>query len=88
MSAHEDLLIRLLREFLADGGAVPIMPQTRFDALGLDSLTSLRFARKAQDALGVEIDLEWLFDHPTIADLACFLEARADAGAFPSRADA
>jgi aryl carrier-like protein len=45
--------------------------------LGVDSLVGLRFARKIQEATGAEFDLEWLFDHPTIEQLAAFLAASA-----------
>ncbi|WP_162253026.1 acyl carrier protein [Duganella sp. Root1480D1] len=41
--------------------------------LGVDSLLGLRFARKIQDTTGTEFDLEWLFDYPTIEQLAAFL---------------
>jgi acyl carrier protein len=74
MSQRERQLIDLLQTFLGEG-APHVVPESRFDAVGLDSLSSLRFARKAQDALGIEIDLEWFYDHPTVADLARFLDA-------------
>lgn len=44
---------------------------------GVDSLLGLRFAGKLSDQLDEEVELEWLYDHPTIAQLATFLEARA-----------
>lgn len=75
MSVRERQLIDLLQAFLGDE-APRITPASRFDALGLDSLASLRFARRAQDALGIEIDLEWFYDHPTVADFAHFLDTR------------
>ena len=43
-------------------------------AQGVDSLVGLRFARRLQDHLGREIEIEWLYDHPSIAQLAAFLE--------------
>ena len=43
---------------------------------GVDSLLALRLARKIADATGCEIDLEWLFDHPNLEQLAGFLEAQ------------
>jgi acyl carrier protein len=47
---------------------------TSFADLGMDSLVGLRFSRKIQDLLGVEIELEWLFDYPTIRQLSEFLD--------------
>lgn len=79
MSPRERQLIDLLQTFLGQD-APPVVPQSRFDALGLDSLSSLRFARKAEEALGIEIDLEWLYDHPTVEELARFLDT-LDGGA-------
>ncbi|UYK86712.1 acyl carrier protein [Xanthomonas sacchari] len=73
MSPRERQLIDLLQTFLG-GGAPTVAPQSRFDALGLDSLSSLRFARKAEEALGVEVDLEWFYDHPTVEELARHLD--------------
>jgi acyl carrier protein len=45
-----------------------------FGVHGVDSLVGLRFARRIQDHLGREIEIEWLYDHPSIAQLAAFLE--------------
>ncbi|MFC3377479.1 acyl carrier protein [Rugamonas sp. CCM 8940] len=44
---------------------------------GVDSLLGLRFARKIEDLTGSPVELEWLFDYPTIRQLAGFLEQRA-----------
>ena len=43
---------------------------------GVDSLLGLRFARQVQELTAVEVELEWLYDHPSIAQLAAFLEPR------------
>jgi acyl carrier protein len=48
-----------------------------FGELGLDSLLGLRFARKIGELTNVEIDLEWIFDYPTVRDLSGFLEHQA-----------
>lgn len=48
---------------------------------GVDSLIGLRFARKIEELTGSEVELEWLLDHPTIAQLARFLEQRVPAAA-------
>lgn len=46
---------------------------------GVDSLIGLRFARKIQDLTGREVELEWLYDYPTIRQLANFLSASGSA---------
>ena len=74
MINYEEKLLDALRETV--GHELELSAQTGFAELGLDSLTGLRFLRKAQDALGVDIDLEWLFDHPSVAELARFLHER------------
>ena len=43
---------------------------------GVDSLVGLRLLRKIADVTGEEADLEWAFDHPTIQQLARFLDER------------
>ena len=75
MSTSEEKLIQVLREALGQDAA-QVTPQTGFAELGLDSIAGLRFARRAQDALGMDIELEWLFDYPNVAELARFLDAR------------
>jgi polyketide synthase PksN len=49
---------------------------TPFADLGVDSLVGLRFSRKIQDLVNAEIELEWLFDYPTIRQLSQFLDGR------------
>lgn len=46
-----------------------------FAELGMDSVAGLRLTRRLQDLLEEEVELEWLFDHPTIRELAVFLDA-------------
>ena len=45
-----------------------------FFELGMDSFIGLRFAKKINELLDIEIELEWVFDYPTIQQLAQFLE--------------
>jgi acyl carrier protein len=51
-----------------------ISPTMTYDDLGLDSLLGLRFARKVGEVVDAEIDLEWIFDYPTVRELSGFLE--------------
>ena len=53
-----------------------VSPDKTFQEQGADSLIGLRFARSMEDMLGEEVDLEWIFDHPTIEKLATFLSNR------------
>jgi aryl carrier-like protein len=43
---------------------------------GVDSLVGLRFARKIEELIGAPVELEWMFDYPTIAQLASYLTQR------------
>lgn len=72
MTEYESILRDALAELLAiDPTEVSLT--THFAEQGVDSLIGLRLARKVQDALGFEVELEWLFDYPTISELAAFL---------------
>jgi acyl carrier protein len=47
-----------------------------FAEQGVDSLIGLRFVRKIQDLVELDIELEWIFDYPTVQKLAEFLGVR------------
>ena len=49
---------------------------TTFAEQGVDSLIGLRFAGQMQELFRTEIELEWLFDYPTIRELSGFLDER------------
>lgn len=72
----ESRLQHALAELL-DVEAQQISPTASFDDLGLDSLLGLRFARAVGELIDTEIDLEWIFDYPTLRELSGFLEQRA-----------
>ncbi|MBB5885487.1 acyl carrier protein [Xanthomonas sp. LMG 8992] len=87
MSARELWLKEALSEVL-EVDAAQISATRTFAEQGVDSLIGLRLTRKLEDALGVEVDLEWLFDHPSIHALAQFLDSRFGAlDATPSPVD-
>ncbi|MFJ8403579.1 acyl carrier protein [Streptomyces microflavus] len=52
--------------------------RTTFVDLGLDSASIVSIAGKASEQLGTEVPPEWLFDHPTIQQLASFLAQQTD----------
>lgn len=63
---------------LLDIPAADVAPATALDQLGVDSFVGLRFGRAIEEMIGAEIDIAWLYDHPTIESLAAFLQARFD----------
>jgi acyl carrier protein len=75
MSKHDEWLRTVLSE-LMQVDASQISSTQSFADQGVDSLIGLRLTRKLEDLLGVEVELEWLFDNPTIQDLSRFLDER------------
>lgn len=75
MTIREQHLRDALAELL-DSEVHKVSVTAPFADLGMDSLVGLRFSRKIQDLLGVEIELEWLFDYPTIRQLSQFLDGQ------------
>jgi|GEM_PF-5715654 len=72
---------KIVREALAHElqvDAQGLCGSTTFADCGLDSLSGLRFARRLEEELGITIELEWLFDSPTIDELARALDLRID----------
>jgi acyl carrier protein len=66
-----------LRDLLAE--LMEVDPQvisttSTFSELGVDSLVGLRFVRRVRDVVGVEIELESVFDYPTLAQLAFYVQ--------------
>jgi acyl carrier protein len=47
-----------------------IGPDVTFSRLGLDSANSVQMILSLEEHLGIELDPEIVFDHPTIASLA------------------
>ena len=75
MSKRESWLIAALADVL-EVDASQISATESFAQIGVDSLLGLRLTRKLEDQLGVEVELEWVFDHPSIRELAGFLDGR------------
>ncbi len=75
MSSRE-LWMRDVLADLLDTDRAEVSVTRSFAELGLDSLTGLRFARKLQDQFAIEIELEWIFDYPSIRQLAEFLDVQ------------
>jgi acyl carrier protein len=72
MNDLEAIIATTLAEILECEVMPPITAS--FDSLGLDSLLGMRFAGKLADRFGMEVELEWLYDFPTIEQLASFLK--------------
>jgi acyl carrier protein len=83
MMSYEHLLAQTIAEVM--GLAPDSVSRSRsFFEQGMDSLAGLRICRRLGDRLGFEVDIEWVFDHPTIDLLASFLRERAaEAGVAP-----
>lgn len=71
-----ELWLRGALSELLEVDAAQVSVTDSFAEQGIDSLAGLRMTRKLEDALGVEVELEWLFDHPNIRELAGFLDQR------------
>lgn len=50
---------------------------------GVDSLIGLRLARKLNELTGAEVDLEWIYDYPSIDLLARFWRSASVVFRFP-----
>lgn len=75
MTKYEQYLREVLAELMDVDAQQLSLTATVFDQ-GMDSLVGLRLARKVQDFVGAEIELEWIYDYPTLQQLAGFLEER------------
>jgi acyl carrier protein len=70
---------RALRDTLAsflsiDPGS--LTASTNLFELGIDSLLGLRLIRKLNETLDLDLELDSLFDHPTLGELAQAIDAR------------
>lgn len=72
---YEQALRNALAALMEIDPAALVLDQ-RLDEQGVDSLLGLRFARKVEDLIGAPVDLEWIYDYPTIAALAAHLGQR------------
>jgi len=76
MTQSEQCLVDILAE-LTETGAGSISVTATLDQQGVDSFVALRLARAIHERTGVEIELESLFDYPTVRQLAAHLDAHA-----------
>lgn len=75
MSSREQWMQEALSRLL-DVDPSQIVPTQSFAEIGVDSLIGLRFAREIQDEFGFELELEWLYDNPSIRELSGFIDER------------
>ncbi|HLY46228.1 MAG TPA: acyl carrier protein [Stellaceae bacterium] len=64
-----DWCVAYLKRIVADPSTA-ITPDATFAQMGLDSATSAYFIVELEEWLGVELEPELVFEHPTITDLA------------------
>ncbi|AXO35399.1 type I polyketide synthase [Micromonospora sp. B006] len=65
-------------------GVDRVAPEDDFFELGGHSLAALRLRGRIRDGLGVEVELDQLFDEPTFGALAAFVEAAPGAAPAPA----
>ncbi len=63
---------------LLDSPGEHVSASVSLSELGLDSVMALRLAAAVSDRLGREFDPVLLFDHPTLDQLARYLQAQAN----------
>ncbi|HEU5184006.1 MAG TPA: MupA/Atu3671 family FMN-dependent luciferase-like monooxygenase [Gemmatimonadaceae bacterium] len=72
-TAIEELVADIWRTVL---GVERIGPRDRFFTLGGNSLTTIQVAMRIRELLGIDVPLRVIFETPTVADLAAYLESR------------
>ncbi|SDM36922.1 Acyl transferase domain-containing protein [Allokutzneria albata] len=81
---QRELLTSLVRQEIQAlrGTADAVSPDRQFRELGFDSVTSLEIRARISSAVGVDLPVTMVFDHPTPADVAEFVRVTL-AGAAP-----
>lgn len=75
---NEERLCELLAE-ICEVPVAEVSPTLPLAELGVDSLVALRFARQIHDEIGVEIELEWIYEYPTMRELTQLLREKCAA---------
>ncbi len=75
MTRYEQCLTELVAELVGESRQLSLT-DTLLDQ-GIDSFLALRLVRGIEDRLGEKVELESLYDYPTIGMLAKFIEEQA-----------
>jgi polyketide synthase PksN len=78
MTARREAMLSAELAHILEVPVGDIDPTAPFHTFGVDSLAGLRLTRVLEDHLDTEVELEWLYDYPSIRELAIFLDARFD----------
>ncbi|OON62274.1 hypothetical protein B0920_01975 [Massilia sp. KIM] len=74
--ATRALVRECLLNSLRDGGVEDIDDDTSFAEAGLDSLAAMPVALELEQRTGLQVNAELLYEYPTVAALAAYIDAR------------
>ncbi|MFK0255996.1 SDR family NAD(P)-dependent oxidoreductase [Streptomyces sp. NPDC090445] len=79
-----DVVQRQVGEVLGYGPGRPVAVDTPFKGLGFDSLMAVELRNHLNRLTGLRLPASLVFDHPTIQELAAYVEKELGAGAGPA----
>ena len=86
--ATRELVRECVLNGLREAGVNEIGDDTSFAEAGLDSLAAMPVALELEQRTGLAVNAELLYEFPTVAQLAAYVDARRDAGRQARQTDA